>query len=245
MHRDKSAVFWLCLLLFPRFALFGADLSPLMLDLKVLGLQQAGPPELLGARVLFTYESDRPVRMVGARFAHEEYRTLHVYSRNQSGVLFLVYDLPAGQRDIRYRIVVDGLWMADPFNPDQETDRFGTAFSRLLLAELPARDPINPQIQADGSIVLRLRTPTGRRVTVAGTFNGWDPFLNALVEVQPGSYEVRLRLLPGVHYYHFWVDGRRLLDPHNMATAVDFDKRPVSTFTVPNHPTAGRTASRR
>jgi hypothetical protein len=65
------------------------------------------------------------VRSVAVRFAHESYRVLHQFSRNEFGVFLLDYPVPPGVRDMRYRICVDGLWMSDPSNPRVQTDELG------------------------------------------------------------------------------------------------------------------------
>ena len=242
MTGNKSILLWIWLLLICPAVLFAADLTPTALELKLRGVREAGPPELLGSRLLLTYKADRPVRQVAARFSLDDYRTLHVYRRADDGIFLLLYDLPEGVGELRYRITVDGLWMADPANPDREQDDFGTEFSRVTLKEPPARLLDNPEVGADGLVTLWLRAAPGKqRVSVSGTFNNWDPFHHPLSEVRPGLYRVRLRLLPGQYWYVFWVDGARKLDAINLQTGLDEDGATVSTFTVPAPRLSART----
>ncbi len=241
MH--KSIILWIWLLAACPAGLRAAEVLPLALQLKVLGLRQAGPPEIQDGRLILTYQSDRPVRLVAARFAHEEYRALHRYSRTEKGIFVLVYDLdrlPEGLREVRYRIEVDGLWMADPLNPRQEADAFGTAFSIAAIEKRAEKASLNPAIEADGTVSLRLAAAPGKRVTVSGTFNCWDPFLHPLTETRPGLYQIRLRLLPGRYSYHFWVDGVRLPDPGNRKAGLDEEGLRISTFDVPEPDRAAR-----
>ncbi len=234
MAGNKSIVLWIWLIIACPAALPAAGPTPTELQLKLLGIREAGPPELLGGKLLLTYRADRPVRRVVARFAHEDYSRLHVYQRSATGVFILVYDLPEDLAEVRYRIAVDGLWMADPANPRLEPDAFGTEFSLVAFDEPPTRPLDSPEFGPDGVVTLWLRAAPGKtRVSVSGTFNNWDPFLYPLIEVRPGLYQVRLRLLPGRYWYHFWVDGVRRLDPINLATGLDEDGATVSTFLVP------------
>ena len=56
------------------------------------------------------------------------------------------------------------------------------------------------RLQVDG-------LPEGARVTVAGTFNGWDADGPALREARPGSYEAFIAMAPGVHRLQLVVRG--------------------------------------
>lgn len=53
------------------------------------------------------------------------------------------------------------------------------------------------------------------RVTVAGSFNGWNSEALPLTETSPGIFERYVPLPPGTHEYKFVVDGEWTLDPAN------------------------------
>jgi hypothetical protein len=204
-----------------------------LMEVRIKGIDRAGPPQYLNRQVLLSYQSNRPVRLVGARFAHEDYRVFHVYFRNEHDVFLLLLDVPEEVGELRYRMVVDGLWMNDPFNPDHEEDVFGRAFSLFSLRDRPARAAVSPQIHRTGSVTFFFQTLPGRAVSVAGDFNNWDPFWNRLRETKPGEYQLTVRMPPGQHYYYYIVNGERILDPINQATARDYEGYRVSTFYLP------------
>ena len=89
------------------------------LESKLMSLDTAGPPEQYSGNIILTYRSQSgwPIRHVAARFEHENFKVLHTYTRNDNGVFFLVFSAPEDCTCLKYRIVVDGLWMKDPFNP--------------------------------------------------------------------------------------------------------------------------------
>ena len=59
-----------------------------------------------------------------------------------------------------------------------------------------------------------LEAEPGRQVFVAGTFNGWDPTANPLMDnPDSGHYQAALRLPPGRHEYKFVITGEWLVDP--------------------------------
>ncbi len=224
-----------CLVAGPAGRSFAAE--PLTLDLALNGLKEAQPPHLVDDSLILSYSPTRdPVRFVGARFDTESYRVLHVFSRNQYGIFVLDYEVPETVRVIRYRLVVDGLWVHDPSNPDAEMDAQGNLISFFTIEKEPERPIVNPRREPDGSVTFVFRGPPGQRVTIQGDFNNWDPFMDQLVETEPGQYRITLRLLPGSHWYRFFSDGQRLLDRYNADTARDPDGEPVSYFELAPQP---------
>ena len=202
-------------------------------EVRIKSIEQAGAPRYFDRQVLLSYQSAKPVRLVGARFAHEDYRIFHTYFRNEHEVFLLLLDVPDGVEELRYRMVVDGLWISDPHNPQQREDAFGRAFSVFSLEDRPARAPVSPEIHREGNVSFFFQSLPGRAVSVAGDFNNWDPFWHRMQEIQPGEYRLTVRMPAGRHYYYYVVNGRRVLDPINQDTARDYEGFQVSTFVLP------------
>lgn len=55
--------------------------------------------------------------------------------------------------------------------------------------------------------------PHAREVSVAGTFNGWDPARDFLKRKGEGDWVLVKYLSPGAHEYRFVVDGIWTTDP--------------------------------
>jgi 1,4-alpha-glucan branching enzyme len=218
-------------MIFTSGAVFAAD--PLTLDIAIKSIDSSRPPRMVDDVLILGYKPDRPARFVGARFAHEAWKVLHPYSMNDRGVFVLDYQVPEGVQEIRYRIVVDGLWMADPANPRTDTDAAGVSFSMYALEKEPFRTIVNPK-QVGDELVFVFHGSPGRRVSLVGDFNNWDPFMDPLDEMSPGTYSVSLRVPPGRHWYSFFSDGRRILDRFNAQTGVDPDGHTVSSFASPS-----------
>ena len=201
------------------------------LDEAIRGLTVAESPRVLGDWVIFSYRATVPARYVGARFEHEEFRNLHVYQRNEEGVLVLAYKLPEELDALRYRVVVDGQWSADPFNPRIQLGVLGFEFSVL---EVPPRErqlPLGASGQA-GAVTFRLKSEPDQTVAITGDFSSWDPLVYPLREAMPGLYEVTLPLPAGAYAYTFVINGRRVLDPANPVTNTAADGRSVSWVAV-------------
>jgi hypothetical protein len=201
----------------------------------LLGLKTPGKPEIVDGGVLFTAPSGR--RSVGIAFAHEGFAKIHWFQKlmkvrddpeaadakkgdedlyRDSGILFHAHPLPQDMRELEYRLIIDGLWTVDPLNPLRRMDeRSGIYRSVVILPEvrhIPTAFDGPP-----GTLSFTYQALPGETVTVAGDFNGWDPFMYELRETAPGLYSLVLPLPPGTYRYVFYHRGQRVPDPNNTA----------------------------
>ena len=79
-------------------------------------------------------------------------------------------------------------------------------------------------------------------VTIAGTFNDWQPHATALLKLGAGRWARKLVLPPGIYEYRFVVDGKWMSDPTAAETALNpfgqvnsVVKVPCNSRTFPNH----------
>ncbi len=236
-----------------------ADID-LILHVRLAGMENAEAPRIIDDYILFSYlpqqpqngrapqspvradiygtSADQPAqtvrnpRYVGVVFEHENYRTTHVMFRNEQGVHFVLYRIPEGVTQLRYRFVSDGHWSADPQNPHTYSDAHGVRLSVFDLPERPT-ELRSPLVHADGSVEFTLETAPNRRVTLVGDFNNWDPYMHVMRELEPGLYHIRLRVTSGRHGYQFVGAGRRINDPLNDRRLHSHDGHDVSELIVP------------
>ncbi|MDR1909839.1 MAG: isoamylase, partial [Spirochaetaceae bacterium] len=183
----------------------------------------SGPaaPEIFEDGVLFTFSPE--YRSVGIAFAHEQFTRIHWFQKlltledqgppppsgrqftpryNEVKVLFYAYTPPPEVRSLEYRLVINGLWTTDPLNPLHRADgESGLIHSVVFLPE-PERPPVISGA-LPGLLSLNYAAPSGETVTVAGDFNGWDPFMYELRETAPGRYSLAIPLPPGTYHYVF------------------------------------------
>ncbi len=102
------------------------------------------PTDLYGVRetaqgALFVHPAARDARVAIAADFNAWSPADHQLAFNESlGVHQLCVPLPPG--DYEYRLVVDGAWIADPFNPSTSANPFGGTNSRFSLRGVPARE---------------------------------------------------------------------------------------------------------
>lgn len=228
--------------------------------LRVAGISEAGPPQVMDDLVVFTYEQPGYARYVAAAFAHENFERKHLFvarrREGRSDLFYLALPVDPAWKHLEYRLIVDGVWLTDPNAPEYRRDQRGITLGRVALPEIPPYREPSPIIHDDGTVTFRfsfdirisavLETVDRRQVSVAdleqpsislmGSFNGWDPFMYHLRPdpAREGFFSVRVPLPPGTHYYYFLLDGERVLDPFHRNRARDARTGAlVSTVTIP------------
>jgi hypothetical protein len=217
----------------------------------LLSLDGPGAPVLYEDAVIFTAPSSH--RRVGVAFAHEGFSKVYWFRRllvpqdplgapippgkkqpdpyRDSGIFFYVYQVSEELRELEYRLIIDGLWVTDPANELSRKDRVSGL--RYSVVSLPPQDPVpGPLKGPPGTLHFSFRGPTGETVTVAGSFNGWDPFMYELVENPAGVYSLSLPLPPGKYQYVFFHRGERVLDPYNGSRAYSREGKAVSEIEI-------------
>jgi hypothetical protein len=199
----------------------------------LLGLTTPGRPEILDEGVLFTAPST--YRTVGIAFAHEGFAKIYRFEKlmkvrqdpeaadpkkgdadlyQDSGILFYAYPLPRDRRELEYRLIIDGLWTVDPFNPLRRMDEHSGIYRSVVFLPETKRIP-DALDNPPGTLRISYQAPSGGLVTVAGDFNGWDPFMYELRETAPGFYSLVLPLPPGTYHYLIYHQGQSFPDPNN------------------------------
>jgi hypothetical protein len=212
---------------------FAQEAYPSFLHIEMETMSRAKPPQVEGEYVLLSYSSQEPVLRVGVAFGHENYSRVHTFSRNPQDVFVYAFKPPEELKRLDYRLVIDGVWMRDPANPktfstpqDVQVSYVDIPRSREELKEMKIEEP--------GKYTFTYRSSQARRVSLAGSFNRWDPYMYRLEKV-PGTddlFSISLPLPEGTHYYYFIVDGQRMTDPENPDKMVSSTGRTVSVIHI-------------
>ncbi|MDR1390531.1 MAG: glycogen-binding domain-containing protein [Treponema sp.] len=205
------------------------ELSRHFID-HLLSLREPARPRVIEDAVIFTASS--AYRRVGIAFAHEGFAKVYWFRRlmtpnenagpwikerppadlyRDSGILYYIYPIPENVSSrLEYRLIIDGLWVRDPLNSDYQNAESG--ITRSVVSLPPKSGDSAPR---RSGLTFTFYAESGGTVTVAGSFNGWDPFMYELRETSPGRYTLALALPAGTYQYAFFYRGERRLDPHN------------------------------
>ena len=205
--------------------------------LSIVGdIIRVGAPKIIDKYVVFT--ATAKARHVAIAFEHEKYSKMHSFRRlvpdKEAGsvllepVLFYIMELPEKMSMLKYRLVVDGLWTHDPENKNEEFD----SQNRITVSTLtfPPRRDIKTRV-IDGKMVnfVYVGQP-GKKISVAGSFNNWDPFMYFMEETSSGIYELNLNLPHGTHVYSYFLGTDMHFDNTNPEHYYDEDGRMASVI---------------
>jgi hypothetical protein len=237
-NKNAAGSFFIIFFILLSLPLMGADLeSPDFFD-RLVSLPETAGPEIFEDAVIFTASSG--YRRVGVALAAEGFAQVHWMRKlllvqdpqdapippgrrvpdpyKDSGLLFYVYQVPEGLGEIEYRLVIDGLWTVDPANPRTRRNEASGITNSLVMLPQVKKEPVLYE-DPRGVLHFSFRGPPGETVTVAGSFNDWDPFMYELREYPEGTYTISLPLPPGTYQYLFFHRGERFLDPYNFRRA--------------------------
>jgi hypothetical protein len=218
---------------------------------RLLSLDGPGAPVIYEDAVIFTAPSS--YRRVGVAFAHEDFSKIYWFRQllvpqdpldapippgrkvpdpyRDSGILFYVYQTPENLSNLEYRLIIDSLWTTDPANDVTRKD--GVSGLLYSVVSLPAAEKVpGPLKGPPGSLSFSFKGPPGETVTVAGSFNGWDPFMYELAEGPAGVYSLTLPLPSGTYQYVFFHRGERFLDPYNFKRVYSRDGKIASEIVI-------------
>ncbi|MDR0443691.1 MAG: isoamylase [Treponema sp.] len=229
-----------------------ADWESYQLIDRLLTLPGPGEPVIFEDSVIFTASSG--LRRVGVAFAHENFSKVYwfqqlVIPQDQmdapippgkivpdpyidSGIQFHIQRIPENAKSLEYRLIINGLWTIDPANSRYRKDPVsGLVWSILPLPQIPsAPDPLKG---LPAGLDFLFNGPPGEVVTIAGDFNGWDPFMYELKEGPSGVYNITIPLPAGKYQYVFFHKGRRYVDPNNPTRIYARDGSAASEIIVP------------
>lgn len=235
--RRKIAVvfFLLCILIAAHTA--GQEIDPYTYGDLVETIARADAPLITGKYIIFTAAGS--ARHAGIAFEHENFQSIHAFQRlyrsdeeadSKRSILFYIMQIPEEMRELRYRLVINGLWSTDPLNPEEIFDY--SAGMSLSILKIPYQKEYKTAVENNGRTRFVYQGESGKRIYLAGTFNNWDPFMYTLEEVMPGRYELYLPLPNGVWYYAYFKDGKQIPDTTNRQHVYMTDGRTASVISV-------------
>jgi hypothetical protein len=219
---------------------------------RLLTLSGPGAPVIFEDSVIFTAPSN--LRRIGVAFAHENFNPVYWYRQLlipqdrlnapippgqkvpdpyiDSGLQFYVYQVPDNVSELEYRLVINGLWTVDPENPRTRKHPATGLTCSVISVPVRASNP-NPLNGLPRGLDFTFIGPPGETVTVAGNFNGWDPFMYELKEWPAGVYSINIPLPPGIYQYVFFHRGQRYVDPYNPRRTYSRDGNAASEIEIP------------
>ncbi len=156
---------------------------------------------------------------VGERFADDVSSvmvqfTVRLKEAVRQGVPIIAYD-PTSTAAVQYLRLADELMSALPDRPPADAEQSTAArLTAMKRAFEEARTRLH-EGDARQHVVLRLFGCAGKKVQIAGDFNGWTPDRDVITRIVGEDVEKILTLAPGEYLYRYIVDGVWQEDPSN------------------------------
>lgn len=212
-------------------------LRPYELDKILREIKKPGAPVITEDYIIFT--ADPKNRYVGIAFDFEDYQIIHPFkllnSTDEDGNktpvhLFYCYERTHKISQIKYRLVIDGLWTTDPLNPEKiYDDDVNLYFSKVSDTAGIRR---NTEVTDNSTVHFIYKGEAGQTIRLAGNFSNWDPWIYQLRETYPGFYELELPLPDGKYYYNYYIGLTPVLDTTNPERTYLKDGKAVSVIQV-------------
>ena len=182
-------------------------------ELNPDSIKQISVPVVYENGILFTYSGLKgdEVYLSGAFWGWVKKKKL---KRNEYGIYYTFAHLEVDRDVYPYRYLVNDIWINDPEQTYFVHDGYGTKMSALKLEKDLRRYVKSPKHLGDDKFHFFLKDAGFKKVSLVGTRNNWDPFVEEMV-LKDGYWAITLNMHPKKTFYRYWVDGETILDPTN------------------------------
>ena len=143
--------------------------------------------------------------------------------RGKHGVWYYLIESSDHDEKIRYKLCVDGIWMADPNNIHKDDDSAGSYVSLIRNNSAPEGTHLTFRVvsRKKNTIEFRLYAPRAAMVSLVGDFNNWNPENDLLRKGDDGVWRLKKRIPDGTYRYNYIIDGKWKIDRYNPQTATN------------------------
>lgn len=188
-------------------------------NLKMVRLDNSSRKTAIQNGVLVTYKNiDAGQVRIAGDFSDWKPENME---RGKSGVwYFFITDFSTFQK-IRYKFIVDDIWIKDPKNYNQEDDGMGSYVSIINPFRSANDRHISYRVIDNALIEFNIYKPGARLISLVGDFNNWNPENDLMQKGKDGIWRIKKKLNRGTFRYKFIVDGKWLPDLYNRDSASD------------------------
>ncbi len=170
--------------------------------------------------ILFTYKNRKAsdVRIAG-NFSRWQPVPM---KRNENGVWYYFLDEnQSDRRVLKYKYVVDTLWISDPYNSEKIDDGTGSFLSLIKNSKKSFSKHISYRMLSNNRVEFRIYRPKAKYISLVGDFNSWNPENDILKKGKDGVWSIKKHIPPGSYLYRYIIDGSWVQDIYNPESASD------------------------
>ncbi len=143
--------------------------------------------------------------------------------RGDHGVWYYLVESNDSNDMIRYKLCVDGIWIADPLNDHKSDDGAGSYVSILRNTKKQEGKHLTYRVlnKRKNIVEFRVYAPQASIVSLVGDFNNWNPENDLLKKDSDGVWRLKKRITDGKYRYNYIIDGKWKIDRYNPRTATN------------------------
>ncbi|MGL4388853.1 MAG: glycogen-binding domain-containing protein [Brevinema sp.] len=186
-------------------------------------------PILLENYILFYYQGKAKSVVLSGEFNNWQDNWIMQESKSNLWTFAITNRLLKGS--YKYRLKVDGFWIADPQNTNSSYDNARQKLSIFTLKEDFYPNKKYPIWLSNNIYQFKYINTNARNVMLAGDFNNWNPFSHQMTYKGAGEFTIDVELVPQNNYiYSFVQDGNWRFDENNKKQYLNKQNRPVNIF---------------
>jgi len=125
------------------------------------------------------------------------------------------------KKKIRYKLMVDSIWINDPQNMDNEDDGYGSYVSVVYPVMKSREHMVSYKFVTKNTVQFRIYQPDAHLIAIVGDFNNWNPENDLLTKNENGLWSLIKKLPNGIYKYNYIIDGKWSVDLYNEKSASD------------------------
>ncbi len=169
--------------------------------------------------IVFFYKGQAKTVVIAGDF--NDWKPELLMEKHDNGIWTRTWEDRLLKGTYRYKLIIDDIWTADPYNTNFILDPSGQKVSTFTLEDDFIPNKKFPLLLSGSTWLFQFVDYEARQVALVGDFNNWDPYTNPLVYKGAGVFEIKVKLKPGIHTYCFVVDDEWIPDPNNLKQFAD------------------------
>jgi 1,4-alpha-glucan branching enzyme len=187
--------------------------------IKLLNTEMRPKRRAIESGILFTYSHTESQNVsISGDFSNW---TPVKMKRGKNGVWFYFLAEYKDRSQIRYKFLVNNIWVTDPSNPDTIDDGYGSYLSIAKPYSSKNSRHLSYKFVSNQTIKFRIYNKSASLIAIVGDFNNWNPEHDLLTKGKNNVWTITKKLQPGKYRYKFIIDGKWTHDIYNNKNAAD------------------------
>lgn len=188
-------------------------------QIKVLNTSIKAEQRAIENGILFTYSTTK-AKNVSIAGDFSNWKPIKM-KRGKNGVWFYFLAEYKDKSQVRYKFLVNNIWITDPNNTYSVDDGYGSYISMTESYSSKNSRHLSYEFLNKQTVKFRIYNKSASLISIVGDFNNWNPEHDLLTKGKNNIWSITKKLQPGNYRYKFIIDGQWTHDIYNKQNAAD------------------------